>query len=156
MRKHFITCIHICAQKQLTKNTWQLLRECAVYLEVQGVEDLAYKNQGAEDDLEGLWVSCMGLGKLHCSLKTSMTNMELTLEVLVTTIDALGTFKQDKYTTVGGNGGCRVGEVRADTTPPCPTIRVLSYSNCQRSTHSIANWVFQKFSTSGVKITTGT
>ena len=22
--------------------------------------------------------------------------------------------------------------------PPCPTIRVLSYSNCQRSTHSIS------------------
>ena len=27
--------------------------------------------------------------------------------------------------TVGGDGGCRVGEVL----PPCPTIRVLSYSN---------------------------
>ena len=29
--------------------------------------------------------------------------------------------------------------------PPCPTIRVLSYSNCQRSTHGKCN--FQKFST---------
>ena len=27
--------------------------------------------------------------------------------------------------------------------PPCPTIRVLSYSNCQRSTHSISKWIFR-------------
>ena len=26
------------------------------------------------------------------------------------------TFKQDNYSTVGGDGGCRVGEVRAGTT----------------------------------------
>ena len=30
------------------------------------------------------------------------------------------TFKQDNYSTVGGNGGCRVGEVRAGTTSPVP------------------------------------
>ena len=30
------------------------------------------------------------------------------------------TFKQDNYSTVGGDGGCRVGEVRAGTTPPPP------------------------------------
>ena len=30
------------------------------------------------------------------------------------------TFKQDKYSTVGGYGGCRVGEVRAGTTSPMP------------------------------------
>ena len=29
-------------------------------------------------------------------------------------------FKQDNYSTVGGNGGCRVGEVRAGTTSPMP------------------------------------
>ena len=46
------------------------------------------------------------------------------------------TYKQDNYSTVGGDGGCRVGEVRAGTTSPCPTIKVLCYSNCQRSTHS--------------------
>ena len=34
-----------------------------------------------------------------------------TLKVLVMTTDALGYFKQDHYNTVGGNGGCRVGEV---------------------------------------------
>ena len=27
--------------------------------------------------------------------------------------------------------------------PPCPTIRALSYSNCQRSTHSIYQWIFK-------------
>ena len=40
--------------------------------------------------------------------------------VLVTTIDALDTFRQDNYSTVGGDGGCRVGEVRAGTTSPMP------------------------------------
>ena len=43
----------------------------------------------------------------------------LTLKVLVTTIDALGHFKTGyNYSTVGGDGGCRVGEVRAGTTSP--------------------------------------
>ena len=30
------------------------------------------------------------------------------------------TFKQDNYNTVGGDGGSRVGEVRAGTTSPMP------------------------------------
>ena len=30
------------------------------------------------------------------------------------------TYKQDNYSTVGGDGGCRVGEVRAGTTSPMP------------------------------------
>ena len=30
------------------------------------------------------------------------------------------TFKQDNYSTVGGDGGCRVGEVRAGTTSLIP------------------------------------
>ena len=30
------------------------------------------------------------------------------------------TFKQDDYSTVGGDGGCRVDEVRAGTTSPMP------------------------------------
>ena len=46
---------------------------------------------------------------------------KLTLKVLVTTIDPLGHFKQDNYSTVGGDGGRRVGEVRADTTSPDTT-----------------------------------
>ena len=41
----------------------------------------------------------------------------LTLTVLVTTIDAL---KQDNDSTVRGDGGSRVGEVRAGTTSPMP------------------------------------
>ena len=45
----------------------------------------------------------------------------LTRRVLVTTIDALGHyFKQDNYSTVGGDGGCRGGEVQAGTTSPMP------------------------------------
>ena len=31
-----------------------------------------------------------------------------------------GTFKVDNYSTVGGEGGCRVGKVRAGTTSPIP------------------------------------
>ena len=36
------------------------------------------------------------------------------------TIDALGHFKQDNYSTMGGDGGCTVGEVRASTASPMP------------------------------------
>ena len=32
----------------------------------------------------------------------------------------LDAFKQDNYITVGGDGGCSVGEVRAGTTSPMP------------------------------------
>ena len=46
-------------------------------------------------------------------------------------------FKQDNCTTVVGDGGCRVGEVRVGTTSPMPDLKGLNYSNCQRSTHSI-------------------
>ena len=47
------------------------------------------------------------------------------------------TFKQDNYSTVGGDGGCRVSEVWAGTTSPMPDHKGLSYSNCPRSIHSI-------------------
>ena len=48
--------------------------------------------------------------------------LKVVLKVLVTTVEALhwDTFKQDNYSTVGGDGGCRVGEVRASTTSPMP------------------------------------
>ena len=50
-----------------------------------------------------------------------MQALSLTLKVLVTTIDALGhTLKQHNYSTVRGDGGGRVGEVRAGTTSPMP------------------------------------
>ena len=49
--------------------------------------------------------------------------------------------KQDNYSTVGEDGGCRVGEVRAGTTSPMPDHKGLSYSNCQRSAHSISEQI---------------
>ena len=44
----------------------------------------------------------------------------LTLKVLITTIDALRYYKQGNHSTVGGDGGCSGGEVRAGTTSPIP------------------------------------
>ena len=35
--------------------------------------------------------------------------------------------------------------------PPCPTIKVLSYNNCQRSTHSISKWIFRNLTLLRVK-----
>ena len=35
--------------------------------------------------------------------------------------------------------------------PPCQTIRILSYSNCQRSTHSISQWIFTNLALLRVK-----
>ena len=37
------------------------------------------------------------------------------------------TFKQDNYSTVGGDGGCRVGEVRAGTTSPMPDHKATPF-----------------------------
>ena len=49
------------------------------------------------------------------------------------------TFKQDNYSTVGGNGGCRDGEIRVGTTSPMRDHTGFKlYNNCQRSTHSIS------------------
>ena len=36
------------------------------------------------------------------------------------------TLKQDNDSTVRGDGGSRVGEVRAGTTSPCPSIRAFA------------------------------
>ena len=41
-------------------------------------------------------------------------------KVLFMTIGALEHFLYDNYSTVGGDGGCRVGEERAGTTSPMP------------------------------------
>ena len=55
--------------------------------------------------------------------------------------------RDDNYSTVGGDGGCRVGEVRAGTTSPMPDHKGFKlYSNHHRSTHS-AFIKIQKFST---------
>ena len=61
--------------------------------------------------------------KLYMALYMALyivSKHEVTLKVLVTTIDAQGHFQRDNYSTVGGDGGCRVGEVRAGTTSPIP------------------------------------
>ena len=68
--------------------------------------------------------------------------LQITRKVLVTTIYVLGlwdTFKQDNQSTVGGDGD--VGSTRYEPAllPPCLTKKVLGYSNCQRSTHSISD-----------------
>ena len=52
------------------------------------------------------------------------------------------TFKQDNYSTVGGDRRCRIGELRASITSPIPDHKSLSYSSCQRSTHSLSKWIF--------------
>ena len=60
-----------------------------------------------------------------------------TLKALVTTIDALGTLV-NVIITAQWEGMGDVGSARYEPAllPPCPNIKVLSYSNCQRSTHS--------------------
>ena len=51
----------------------------------------------------------------------------------------------NKIMTAQWEGMGDVGSARYEPAllPPCPTIRVLSYSNCQRSTDSISKWVFR-------------
>ena len=50
-----------------------------------------------------------------------MGTSNLPIQATITTIPwGWDTFKQDHYSTVGGDGGCRVGEVRAGTTSPMP------------------------------------
>ena len=48
------------------------------------------------------------------------------------------TFKQDNYCMVGGDGGCRVGEVQAGITSLMSAHMGFKLSHCQRSTHSIS------------------
>ena len=45
-------------------------------------------------------------------------------------------FKQDHYSTVGGDGDVGSARYEQALLPLCPTIRVLSYSICQRTTIS--------------------
>ena len=44
----------------------------------------------------------------------------------------------DNYSTVGGDGGSRVGEVQAGTTSPMPDYKSFKLQYCQRCTHSIS------------------
>ena len=59
----------------------------------------------------------------------------------------------NRIITAQCEGMGEVGSARYEPAllPPCPSIRVLSYSNCQRSSHSISLVDCQKFSTLRVK-----
>ena len=60
------------------------------------------------------------------------------------------TFKQDNYSTMGGDGGCRVSEVRAGTTSPIPDHNGFKLQ--QSEVHPLHFKVnIQKFSTLRVK-----
>ena len=71
------------------------------------------------------------------------------------TIDALGqdTFKQDNYSIVEGDVG--LARYEPALLRPSLTGRVLSYSNCQRYTHSISKWFFRNLALSGLFIAQG-
>ena len=57
--------------------------------------------------------------------------------MLVTTIDALGPLLNRVITAQWeGMGDVPAARYEPALLPPCPTITVLCYSNCQRSTHS--------------------
>ena len=60
------------------------------------------------------------------SCSTHIHTEGLTLKVLVATINALGLFETDNYSTVRGDE--EVGSARYEPAllPPCPSIRVLS------------------------------
>ena len=66
-------------------------------------------------------------------------DITLALEMLVTTIDALDV-GLNRINTARWEGMGDVGSARYEPAlvPPCPTIRVLSYSDCERTTHSIS------------------
>ena len=62
------------------------------------------------------------------------------------------TFQQDNYNTVGGDGGCRVGKVRAGTTSPMPDRKGFKLQQLSEIhlLHFLVNC--QKFSTLRVNI----
>ena len=65
--------------------------------------------------------------RVEYMIKVNRTHF-LTLKVLVATIDAQWE----------GMGDVESARYKPALLPPCPTIRVLSYCNCQRSTYSIS------------------
>ena len=64
----------------------------------------------------------------------SMSSHEhsLTLKVLVMTIDAWDTLKKGNHSTVGGDGGCRGGEVQASTTSLIPNHKGFKLQELSR------------------------
>ena len=71
----------------------------------------------------------------RCTHTAVDTNLPST--VLVMSIDTLGHFQiKENHSTVGGDVGCRVGEVRAGTTSPIPdhkTLQPLALSRQQNN-----------------------
>ena len=61
------------------------------------------------------------------------------------------TFKQDNYSTVGEDGGCRVGEVRANITSLMPDHKGFKLTVRDPLTSFLSE--FQKFSTLRVNVT---
>ena len=57
--------------------------------------------------------------------------------VVVVVVMEQDTLKHDNYSTVGADGDVGSARYEPALLPPCPTIWVLSYSNCQRSAKSI-------------------
>ena len=63
-------------------------------------------------------------------------------------------FKQDNYSTVGGEGGCRVSEVWASTTSRIPNHKGFKLQQLSEI-HPLHFWVkFQKFGTLRLKLDT--
>ena len=54
-----------------------------------------------------------------------------------------GTFKQDSYSKVEGDGGCRVGKVRVDTTSPMLEHKGFKLQQLSEIYHSISKWIFR-------------
>ena len=75
---------------------------------------------------------------MHLVILYLQNPFRLTLIVLVATI-ALGHFL-NRIITAQWEGMEDVGAARYEPAllPPCPTIRALNYSKCQRSIHSIS------------------
>ena len=55
------------------------------------------------------------------------------------------TFKQDNFSTVGGDGDVGSARYEPALLPTCLTIKGLSYSSCQRSTHTPFSSEFSEF-----------
>ena len=73
----------------------------------------------------------------HVTVTSSDNEFDLALTVLVMTIDALRHFEK-RVIAAQCEGMGEIGSARYEPAllPSCPSIRVLCYSNCQRSTQS--------------------
>ena len=83
------------------------------------------------------WILCIRIMHISilslCDEQTYLTMTLLTLTVPVATINA-------QWEGMGDVGSARYEPALL---PPCPTIRVLSHSNCQSSTLSVSKYIFR-------------